>query len=97
MKYILMMSVPKGGSYDIDTWPKKDFQAHMTYWNRLNKELSESRELVVVEGLTAPDQAKVVRAGKDGVRSLTACSRRPKSLSPGTGSLKSRVRNELLR
>jgi hypothetical protein len=68
MKYILMMmSVPKGtGKYEIDTWPKKDVQAHLAYWDSLNKELSESGELLAVEGLTGPDQAKVVRAGKNG-------------------------------
>jgi hypothetical protein len=69
MKYILMMmSVPKGsGKYEIDSWPKKDVQAHMAYWNSLNKDLSEAGELVGVEGLTAPNQAKIVRAGKDGI------------------------------
>jgi hypothetical protein len=67
MKYILMMSVPKGtGNYEIDAWPKEAMRAHMEYWRRLNKELSESGELVAVEGLTGPNQAKVVRAGKDG-------------------------------
>jgi hypothetical protein len=67
MKYILMMSVPKGtGKYEIDSWPKKDMQAHMAYWGSLNKDLSESGELLAVEGLTGPDQAKLVYAGKDG-------------------------------
>ena len=32
----------------------------------LNKELSEAGELVANEPLAAPDQAKLVRAGKDG-------------------------------
>ncbi len=67
MKYILMMSVPKGGTYQSDTWPNKDVEAHMAYWKSLNRELSESGELVAVEGLSRPDQAKVVRAGNGGV------------------------------
>ena len=33
----------------------------------LNKELHQSGELVSAEGLSFPDQAKLVRAGKDGV------------------------------
>jgi hypothetical protein len=33
---------------------------------RLNQELRESGELVSAEGLAFPDQAKLVRAGKDG-------------------------------
>jgi hypothetical protein len=73
MKYILMMSATKGtGKYEIETWPKKDMQAHMEYWRMLNKELSESGELVAVEGLTGPNQAKIVRAGNDDVP-ITDC------------------------
>jgi hypothetical protein len=67
MKYILMMSTPKGGSYEIYSWPQKDVDAHTAYWKSLNTDLSKSGELVIVQGLTAPDQAKVVRAGKDGM------------------------------
>ena len=67
MKYILMMSTPKGGSYEIYSWPQKDVEAHTAYWKSLNTDLSKSGELVIVHGLTAPDQAKVVRAGKDGM------------------------------
>jgi hypothetical protein len=33
----------------------------------LNKELSESGELVSAEGLSFPEQAKLVRAGSDGM------------------------------
>jgi hypothetical protein len=66
MKYILLMHVPKGGAYQSDGWPKKDYEAHIAYWNSLNKELSRSGELVIVEGLTRPDQARVVRAGQNG-------------------------------
>jgi hypothetical protein len=44
----------------------KDQQAHMAYWKNLNKDLAESGELVAVEGLAFPDQAKIVRADKDG-------------------------------
>jgi hypothetical protein len=66
LKYILMMSVPKGGPYQIATWPKKDLEAHLAFLNSFNKELRGSGEFVTVEGLMGPDQAKVVRAGKDG-------------------------------
>jgi len=66
MKYILMMNTPERGPYSIFNWPKKDFEAHIAYWNSLNKELERLGELVAVEGLTSPDQAKLIRAGKDG-------------------------------
>jgi hypothetical protein len=54
------------GPYAIATWPKKDFQAHIAFMKNLNKELSEAGEFVDGVGLTGPDQAKLVRAGKDG-------------------------------
>jgi hypothetical protein len=65
MKYILMMNTMKPG-HGAPTWPKKDLQAHVAFMMNLNKELRESGELVSAEGLGFPDQAKLVRAGKDG-------------------------------
>ena len=69
MKFILMMgmktdqqSISKG----IMTWPKEDIQAHIGFMIALNKELKAAGELVSAEGLAWPDQAKLVRAGKDG-------------------------------
>ena len=66
MKYILMMHVPKAVPYAIFNWPKKDFEAHIAFLNSLNKDLKESGEYVTAEGLASPDQAKLIRAGKDG-------------------------------
>jgi hypothetical protein len=40
--------------------------AHIAFMMNLNKDLRESGELVSAEGLSFPDQAKLVRAGKDG-------------------------------
>lgn len=65
MKYILMMNTMKAGQ-GIPAWPLKDLQAHVAFMKGLNKELRESGELVSAEGLSFPDQAKLVRAGKDG-------------------------------
>lgn len=45
---------------------QKDLQAHIALMMSFNKELQESGEFVSAEGLTFPDQAKLVRAGKDG-------------------------------
>src|SRR5262249_4155644 len=66
MKYILMMHTPHGGPYQIAKWPKKDIQAHLAYMKNLAKKLGEAGELVAAEGPPGPDQAKLVRAGKDG-------------------------------
>ena len=65
MKYILMMNTMKAGQ-GVPNWPKKDLQAHIAFMKNLNKELRESGEFVAAEGLSFPDQAKLVRAGEDG-------------------------------
>jgi hypothetical protein len=65
MKYILMMNTPNG-PYRVDSWPKKDFQAHIAFMKDFSKKLGEAGELVAAEGLAGPDQAKLVRAGQDG-------------------------------
>ena len=66
MKYMLMMNTPGGGPYQIASWPPKDIQAHIAFMIALNRRLGASGELVGAEGLAGPDQAKLVRAGKDG-------------------------------
>ena len=66
MKYMLMMNAPGKGPYQIGGWPKADIEAHMAFMMTLNKKLAEAGELVGGEGLTGPDQAKLVRAGQDG-------------------------------
>jgi hypothetical protein len=66
MKYILMMNTMKAGSPGFPDWSMKDIQAHIAFMMSLNKELRASGELVSAEGLSFPDQAKLVRAGKDG-------------------------------
>jgi hypothetical protein len=69
MKFILLMNMktdPESMSKGIMTWPKEDIHAHIQFMMGFNKQLKEAGELVSAEGLAWPDQAKVVRAGKDG-------------------------------
>ena len=74
MKYILMMSNRKessgsgaGDASPIGTWPKQDIQAHIAFMMNFSRGLGESGELVAAEGLDwPPDQARIVRAGKNG-------------------------------
>jgi hypothetical protein len=67
MKYMLMMHTPGGGRYEYPDWAPEDWQAHMAYWGQLNRALKESGEFVEVHALTAPDGARLVRAGRNGV------------------------------
>jgi hypothetical protein len=66
VKYMLMMNTPGGGPYQIAGWSKQDIEAHMAFMKRFAEKLRASGELVALEGLSGPDQAKLVRAGDDG-------------------------------
>jgi hypothetical protein len=69
MKFILMMGMQtdkESMSKGIMTWPKEDVQAHIEFMIGFSKELKDAGELVSAEGLAWPNEAKLVRAGKDG-------------------------------
>src|SRR6202040_1834676 len=66
MKYILMMAGTKAGVDTYKTWPAKEVETHYAFLNRLNKELTESGELLATQPLAGPEEAKIVRAGSDG-------------------------------
>lgn len=66
MKYILMMNAPRAGFDTYRAWSASDVQSHFAELTAINNELTESGEFVATEGLAWPEQAKVVRAGKDG-------------------------------
>jgi hypothetical protein len=66
MKYMLIMNTPRNGYEQYMKWPKKILEANTAFMHAFNKKLSAAGELVSGEGLAAPDQAKLVRAGKDG-------------------------------
>lgn len=67
MKYMLMMNTMKAGEQPFPGWDKKDIQTLIRFMVNFDKELRASGELVFAEGLSFPDQAKLVRAGKDGI------------------------------
>ena len=72
MKYMLMMHAPRGtGDWAVVNWTPEDLKAHMSFMHELNRELTNAGELVGAEGLAAPAEAKVVRAGKDGLPAVT--------------------------
>jgi hypothetical protein len=66
MKYILLMTGAKAGVDAYKAWSEKDIAVHFAHLKNINNELKESGEFVANEGLAPPEQAKVVRAGKDG-------------------------------
>jgi len=72
MKFMLMMNAPKvDGNWGVTNWAPQDFKAMVGFMKDFAKRLKENGELVGAEGLAAPAQAKLVRAGKNGVPEVT--------------------------
>jgi hypothetical protein len=67
MRYILMMTGRKAGVETYRAWSEEDRQAHMAVLKSINKELTESGEFVVTEGLAGPDQAILVQGERAGM------------------------------
>ncbi|MEU4645411.1 YciI family protein [Micromonospora sp. NPDC023814] len=55
----------------IDTWAPEEIRAHIGFMAEVNAKLVADGELVDGQGLAAPDQAKIVRAGSDGAPVVT--------------------------
>ena len=66
MKYVLMMHGNKANWDAYAKWSKEDLQRNVAFMRAFSKELKDSGVFVATEGLAWPDQAKIVRAGKDG-------------------------------
>jgi hypothetical protein len=72
MKFILMMHGPRGtGDWDVADWAVEDLKAHIGFMKKLSEDLKREGTLVSAEGLAAPGQARLVRAGKDGAPEVT--------------------------
>ncbi len=67
MKYMLMMNTMKASSTGLSGWSEKDIKTMIKFMMDLDNELRASGELVFDEGLTFPNEAKLVRAGKNGL------------------------------
>lgn len=66
MKYILMMNTMKMGVDPFPGWSQQDIENMIKFMIDFNKKLKATGELLSAEGLSFPEQAKLVRAGKDG-------------------------------
>ncbi len=71
MKYMLMMNHPGKGPYEVMSWPQEDLMRHIGFMKTFAQKLAANGELVMAEGLGTPDQARLIRAGKDGAAPIT--------------------------
>lgn len=64
MKFMLLINVPHAtGDYEYPQWTEAAWQAHTQFNKDLNRDLSRAGELVQVQALRPPGQAKVIRYG----------------------------------
>ena len=64
----MMMHAPRAtGDWQINGWSANDLEAHMAFMHSFNKDLTDAGEFVSAQGLSGPGEAKLVRAGKDGL------------------------------
>jgi hypothetical protein len=66
MKFMLIMNTPRDGYTQYMNWPKKILEANTAFMHTFTKKLIDAGEFVSGEGLASPEQARMVRAGKDG-------------------------------
>ncbi|MEU4834758.1 YciI family protein [Streptosporangium sp. NPDC023615] len=72
MKYMVLMQFnAEAGFPAIGTWPVEDVTAHIAFMRETSEKLVAAGELVDAQGLAAPDQAKIVRAGEGGAPVVT--------------------------
>jgi len=67
VKYILLMSGSKAGVEGYHKWTKSDAEAHMAVLHKINTDLTESAEFVATQGLSGPEEARMVRGEKNGL------------------------------
>lgn len=66
MKYMMILNTPRDGYTQYMNWPKKIIEANTAFMHAFTKKLIDAGEMVDGNGLASPEQAKLVRAGKDG-------------------------------
>ena len=66
MQYVVMMHAG-AGPYTISSWPKSAIRAHIAHMKKISADLEEAGEFVAGIGLAPPNEAKLVRAGVNGV------------------------------
>jgi hypothetical protein len=66
MKFILMMTGTKANWDEYAKWSKEDLERNVEFMRNFSKQLKEEGVFVATEGLGWPNQARIVRAGRDG-------------------------------
>jgi hypothetical protein len=65
MKFMMHMNVP-GGPYKMEGWSQQDIETMVAFMHEFNARLKSGGQLVMAEGLVAPQEARLVRADDNG-------------------------------
>lgn len=60
---MMMMNHKGQGAFAVHSWKQEELRAHIQFMKDFAKRLHAQGELLMAEGLAAPDQAKLVKAG----------------------------------
>lgn len=71
MKYMIMMHTGQDATEAMTTWSQQDVKRHIEFQHDFDRELHEAGEMVFNEGLTFPDQARLVRYDGKGAPAVT--------------------------
>ncbi|HUQ03690.1 MAG TPA: YciI family protein [Kofleriaceae bacterium] len=66
MKYMILMNATPEGLKEFGKMTQADFVTHVKFMHDLNEDLRKRGEWVVAEGLTGPEEARIVRAREGG-------------------------------
>jgi hypothetical protein len=71
MKYMLMMHTGSDQTGGVLDWAPEDIKRMIEFMHAFDKDLVDSGEMVFNEGLTFPDQARIVRSDSTGAPAVT--------------------------
>ena len=71
MKYMLMMHTGRDAAGGIMDWAPEDIKRHIEFQHTFDQELRDRGEMVFNDGLTWPDQARIVRSDGTGAPAVT--------------------------
>lgn len=66
MKFMILMNATQSNLATFGSMGRDDIVAHVHFMKELNADLKKTGELVVAEGLTPPNEARIVRANAEG-------------------------------
>jgi hypothetical protein len=71
MKYMLMMHTGADVEAGMLSWSPEDLKRHLEFQHEFDQELHDAGEMVFNEGLSFPDQARIVRSDGKGAPAVT--------------------------